>query len=66
MKDSSRSSESLPRAETVKGSPLGANGAVWILVKACLKAVIPVLEVKAMPENSSRFELWGVLGLLDR
>lgn len=54
MKDSSRSSESLPRAETMKVSPCGASGGDRILPKASVKAAIPVLEVKATPENCSR------------
>lgn len=54
IKDSSSSSESLPRAETVKVSPCGASGGEWILVKASEKALIPVLDVKAIPENCSR------------
>lgn len=54
IKDSCRSSESLPRAETVKVSPCGASGVEWILVKASEKALIPVLDVKAIPENCSR------------
>lgn len=47
----------------MKGSPYGARGAVLILVKASVKAKIPVLDVKAMAENSSRLELWESLGL---
>nr|GMD52336.1 histone deacetylase 19 [Ipomoea batatas] len=54
MKDSSRSSRSLPRAEITKISPVGVKGYVPMLDRASEKAEIPVLEVKAMAEKSSR------------
>lgn len=54
MKESSRSSRSLPRAEIRKISPVGVKGQVPMLERASEKAVIPVLEVKAMAEKRSR------------
>lgn len=38
----------------MKVSPCGASGGEWMLVKASEKALIPVLDVKAIPENCSR------------
>lgn len=52
MKESFRSSESFPRAEIVKVGPIGDKGGNSASAKACEKAEIPVLEVKAMAAKS--------------
>lgn len=57
MKDSSRSSESLPKADNMNDSSCGGNGGVLISASPSEKAVIPVLEVNAMAENSSRGDI---------
>lgn len=54
VSSSTKRSESLPRAEIVKVSPNVDNGGSSISVRAFEKAEMPVLEVKARAEKSSR------------
>lgn len=58
MKERSRRSASLPRAEMVKVGPVSGKGGVGVCERDSEKAAMPLREVKAMAEKGWRWEVW--------